>query len=36
MRAVPGQEELATQNYEKSPQLDPSNQNALEILKKLK
>jgi len=34
MRA--GQKELAIQNYEKSLQLDPKNQNAVEMLKKLK
>jgi CubicO group peptidase (beta-lactamase class C family) len=31
-----GQKELAIQNYEKSLQLDPKNQNAIEMLKKLK
>ena len=31
-----GQKELAIQNYEKSLQLDPKNQNAVEMLKKLK
>jgi len=31
-----GQKELAIQNYEKSLQLDPKNQNAAEMLKKLK
>jgi Tfp pilus assembly protein PilF len=31
-----GQEELAIQNYEKSLQLDPKNQNAVEMLRKLK
>jgi cytochrome c-type biogenesis protein CcmH/NrfG len=30
------QKELAIQNYEKSLQLDPKNQNAVEMLKKLK
>jgi CubicO group peptidase (beta-lactamase class C family) len=31
-----GQKELAIQNYEKSLQLDPKNQNAVEMLKKLR
>jgi tetratricopeptide (TPR) repeat protein len=31
-----GQKGLAIQNYEKSLQLDPKNQNAVEMLKKLK
>jgi CubicO group peptidase (beta-lactamase class C family) len=31
-----GQKELAIQNYDKSLQLDPKNQNAIEMLKKLK
>ena len=31
-----GQKELAIQNYEKSLQLDPKNENAVEMLKKLK
>ncbi len=31
-----GQKELAIQNYEKSLQLDPKNQNAVDMLKKLK
>jgi CubicO group peptidase (beta-lactamase class C family) len=31
-----GQKELAIQNYEKSLQLDPKNQNAVEMLKRLK
>ena len=31
-----GQKDLAIENYEKSLQLDPKNQNAVEILKKLK
>src|SRR6266849_1977526 len=31
-----GQKELAIRNYEKSLQLDPKNQNAVEMLKKLK
>jgi tetratricopeptide (TPR) repeat protein len=31
-----GQKDLAVQNYEKSLQLDPKNQNAVEMLKKLK
>ena len=31
-----GQKELAIQNYEKSLQLDPKNQNAVQMLKKLK
>ena len=31
-----GQKELAIVNYEKSLQLDPKNQNAIEMLKKLK
>jgi Flp pilus assembly protein TadD len=31
-----GQKELAVQNYEKSLRLDPKNQNAVEMLKKLK
>jgi predicted transcriptional regulator YdeE len=34
--AKTGQEDLAIQNYEKSLQLDPKNQNAVERLKKLK
>jgi cytochrome c-type biogenesis protein CcmH/NrfG len=31
-----GQKELAIQNYEKSLQLEPKNENAIEMLKKLK
>jgi cytochrome c-type biogenesis protein CcmH/NrfG len=31
-----GQKELAIQNYEKSVQLDPQNQNAVQMLKKLR
>jgi predicted TPR repeat methyltransferase len=31
-----GQKELAIQNYEKSLQLNPKNQNGIEMLKKLK
>jgi len=31
-----GQKELAIQNYEKSLKLDPKNQNAVDMLKKLK
>src|SRR5260370_33766012 len=31
-----GQKELAIQNYEKALQLDPKNQNAIEMLKNLK
>ncbi len=31
-----GQKEFAMANYEKSLQLDPKNQNAVEMLKKLK
>jgi predicted TPR repeat methyltransferase len=30
-----GQKELAIRNYEKSLQLNPKNQNAIEMLKKL-
>ncbi len=31
-----GQKKLAIQNYEKSLHLDPKNQNAVEMIKKLK
>ena len=31
-----GQKDLAIANYEKSLQLDPKNQNAVDMLKKLK
>jgi hypothetical protein len=31
-----GQKDLAVQNYEKSIELNPKNQNGIEMLKKLK
>ncbi len=31
-----GQKELAIQNYEKSVELNPKNQNGIDMLKKLK